>query len=491
MGILFFALALRLAGIQSRPIWYDEAFTKLFAQQSPASMLESTLTRNTDTSAAEEHPPLYYLGLWGWFQLFGVSISVARIFSIMLSLIVILLIHQIAQTLFDPVTALTAAAFASILPFQIHYAQELRMYSMLTLWLMLATLSYLHAHAGRTKWWGVFAVSAALAQYTHNLAAIYLIPLALSPLFQRDWKTLRFVAASGFFALFLYLPWMLQLPAQFAKVSSSFWVERPGAERFFTLLLYYLPHLPLPGVQLLIGLSLAMIVFALAAFQTFLAWKNKLSSPGNGIWTTYLTFAPALLLWLFSQAVPVYIERALLPAHAVFVIWLAWAFTQTKMPGMIQSIAVLCIATVAILGINQQINYTGFPYGPYEDINVSLQRQMQPGDVIVHSSKLSYLPAHVYSPDLPQAFIMDPPGSAVDTLSADIRKKWNLTEYANIASASENAKRVWLIIFEQSIEEFTAQGRATHPHLEYLQENFSLQTLETRDDLQIYLFIRP
>lgn len=488
--IFILALLLRSVGITARPIWYDEAFTMLFASQSPEQILNNTLFKNSDSSAAEEHPPLYYFGLWAWLKLFGVSISAARAFSILLSLLVILLIYQIAKKLFDPVSALVSAAIASLLPFQVHYAQELRMYSMLTFWLALTTLAFLHARTGNWKWWLVFAASAAFSQYTHNLAAIYLIPLALTPIFQRDWKTLRSLIFAGFCALILYLPWMLQLPAQFAKVSSSFWVERPGIERFFTLILFYLPHLPLPGIQLMVGFFLAMMLLTLAAFQTYLGWKRKVPSSRRGLWTAYLAFTPPLLLWLVSQFVPVYIERALLPAHALFCIWLAWAFTQTKVPRFIQGVAVVLVAATAFMGINQHIKYSGFPYGDYAKINASLQEQSQTGDVIVHSSKLTYLPAFYFSPQLAQGFIADPPNSSVDTLSKGIRQTWDLTEYESIESATDDAERVWFIIFKQSIEEYTAQGLPTHPQLEYLETEFTLASLEEWDDIQVYLFVR-
>lgn len=489
--IFIFALALRLIGIRSRPIWYDEAFTMLFASQSPEDILNNTLFKNSDSSAAEEHPPLYYFGLWAWLKLFGLSIPSARAFSILLSLLVILLIHQIAQKLFDPVTALASAAIASLLPFQVHYAQELRMYSMLTFWLALTTLAFLYARTGNWKWWLVFSVSAAFSQYTHNLAAVYLIPLALTPIFQRDWKTLRALTLAGFCALILYLPWMLQLPAQLAKVTSSFWVERPGVERFFTLILFYLPHLPLPNTQLIVGFFLAMMLLALAAFQTYLGWKNKVLSTRRGLWTTYLAFTPPILLWLVSQFIPVYIERALLPAHALFCIWLAWAFTQTKVPRFIQGVVAVFITVFAFMGISQHVKYNGFPYGDYAKINTSLQEQFQAGDVIVHSSKLSYLPAFYFAPQLAQGFIADPPNSSVDTLSKGIRTAWHLTEYESIESATTHASRVWFIIFRSSIEEYKAQGFPSHPHLEYLDTHYKLQFIKEQAEIQIYLYMQP
>jgi uncharacterized membrane protein len=133
--------------------------------------------------------------------------------------------------------------FAALAPFQIHYSQEIRMYSFLAMWLLLATYAYQRgSKTGNWPWWIVFSVAAALAQYTHNLAAFYLVPLALLPILQKDWKTFRAVLLAGMGALLLYFPWALQLPAQFAKVQTAYWVERPDVSKLFTLLLVF--HCP-------------------------------------------------------------------------------------------------------------------------------------------------------------------------------------------------------------------------------------------------------
>ncbi len=72
--VLALALIVRLMGIISRPIWYDEAFSILLAEQEPAAILSGTLAPDADSSAAEEHPPAYYFALWGWIQLYGNSL---------------------------------------------------------------------------------------------------------------------------------------------------------------------------------------------------------------------------------------------------------------------------------------------------------------------------------------------------------------------------------------------------------------------------------
>lgn len=479
--ILTLALILRLAGAQTRPIWYDEAFSILLAEKGPAAILGGTLAADTNSSAAEEHPPAYYFALWGWMQGFGSSLISVRLLSILFSFGTIICIYKIAEHLFDHQTAFVAATLTAILPFQVHYGTEIRMYMMLAFWLVLATLAFLKRN------WVIFSLSAALAQYTHNLAAFYLIPLALTPIFQRDWKTLRNLTLAGFASIILYLPWLFQLPAQVSKVTSNFWIEKPGFEKIFTLFLMYVPHLPLPNPLLPLGFLFATLVIAIAAFQTHLSKKYRLETTEHGLWLAYLSFAPPILLWIISQIFPLYVERALLPSHTIFCIWLGWSLTQTKTPHPVQLFIFSLIIASVVLGVHQHLTYRGFPYVTISVVQ-RLENQFEKDDVIIHSNKLSYLPAFYLAPALlQQGFILDPANSSVDTLSPVTRDILNLIYFEDIQKGTQSANRVHYVVYKQSLEEYEHAGRA-HPDIEYLNKNFTLETIETWDDLMIYIY---
>jgi hypothetical protein len=404
--------------------------------------------------------------------------------SVIVSLGIILCVYLITHHLFDSPTALIASLLSAILPFQIHYGQEIRMYVFLTFWLCLATYAFLK------RQWILFSLAAALAQYTHNLAVFYLIPLAFTPIFQKDWKTLRSLTLAGFVSIILYSPWLTQLPAQLSKVTSVFWIEKPGVEKLFTLLLIYLPNLPLPNKVMPTALLLATLTIALAAFQTYRVNKVDPKKAGYGIWLAYLSFTPPLLLWLTSQISPMYVERALLPSHAIFCIWLAWALIHTKLPRQIQLFTFALILFSAGMGYYQHITYKGFPYGPFAALDKSLQNRLKPGDIIIHSNKLSYLPLFYFNRNLPQSYIIDLQGSPTDTLSPATRKILGLKIQNSIETSSTNAARLWYIIYQQSIDEFISQGFLIPPDIKYLNNNFTLASIETLNDIRLYLYIR-
>jgi 4-amino-4-deoxy-L-arabinose transferase-like glycosyltransferase len=478
------ALVVRLLGIVSRPIWYDEAFAILFSAKGPAAMLYGTLTP-TGAGAADIHPLGYYTLLWLWMQTFGQSLVATRLLSILAGTTTVFLVWLLARELFNEKIAFVASLFVALAPFQVHYSQEIRMYSFLALWLLLATYAYVRgAKGGGVRWWILFAVSAALAQYTHNLAGFYLVPLALTPLLRRDWKSLRSVVLAGMGALLLYLPWLIQLPSQLAKVSSVYWVERPGVEKLFTLLLVYVTNLPLPNNTLLfVGLFIALAVFIIAATQTF----RRNNRNANALWLFYLAFAPPLLLFLISQWIPVYIERALLPSGVLFCVWLAWALFDTSLPRVFQYGLVGLLAAGAGMGIYQHVTYRGFPYAPFREMETSIQSRMQAGDAIVHASKATLLPSAYYNPDLPQTFIADPPGSGIDTYAPATQQVVGRIASPDMESATRGARRVWFIVFQWHIDAYARMGRA-HPLLEPLKQNYTLESADTWGDIRIYLF---
>jgi len=114
-----------------------------------------------------------------------------------------------------------------------------------------------------------------------------------------------------------------------------------------------------------------------------------------------------------------------------------------------------------------------------------------PGDVVIHSSKLSYLPAFYFDRGLPQSFLLDPPGSSTDTLSPATQEILHVSGDENIEEASAGSDRVWYIVFQQSLDELESRGFQLHPDLDYLNNNFILTSNQTFDDVKLYLYAQP
>ena len=488
--ILLVALVIRLLGITTRPIWYDEAFAVLFSEKGIAAMLAGTLSPNVQGIAADIHPLAYYTLLYEWMKIFGESLASVRILSILLGMGTVLLTYYLMRAMFKETRlAFLGALGVALSPFQVHYSQEIRMYALLALALTGATVAFWQGlHTNRRFWWVLFAVCAALAQYTQNLAAFYLVPLAMTPIFMRRWDKVKLTILAGAGALLLYLPWLVQIPAQFAIIQAAYWVDRPTITSLFTTMLAYVTNLPVDGHWLPSALAVTVLVIALAAYQTWLAFRRKLPGAGKGLWLAYLAFAPAVLMFIFSQWQPVYIERGLLPSGVMFWLWLAWVLMATGLPHFLRILNFLLLIIVISFGLATHLTYAGFPYGPYQSLDASLEARFQPGDVIIHSNKLSMLPALYFDRSLKQSFIADPAGGSTDTLAPATQQVLGIQASPSLETAVGNANRIWFIIFKQSIDEATQAGLAAHPQITWLNEHFRLISMETWGPLLVYVY---
>jgi hypothetical protein len=204
----------------------------------------------------------------------------------------------------------------------------------------------------------------------------------------------------------------------------------------------------------------------------------------------YLAFAPLILLYLVSQLQPVFVERALLPAGVFFWMWAAWALLRTGLPHPVYFTAAIILVITFGLGLVQHITYRGFPYAPYPQMADWLQSEAQPQDVILHSNKLTMLPLHYYAADLPQRYVADSPGSGADTLSEDTQQILGVHGDATIEAAVGSAGRVWLVIFDQAVQEYLDAGASNHPHLDWLERNFRLAQSKSWGDARVILYTR-
>ena len=100
------------------------------------------------------------------------------------------------------------------------------------------------------------------------------------------------------------------------------------------------------------------------------------------------------------------------------------------------------------------------------------------------------LPAMYFDSTLSQSFIGDEPGSQADTLAAATQQVLGIEAEPGIESATSNASQVWYIVYTRSVAEYKTGGHKTHPDLEFLNANYTLQLVEDWDGLQLYFFTK-
>ena len=489
--ILLLATTLRLVNLGGRAVWYDEAFSILFARRSWGEMIAGTF--GPTAAAAEEHPLLYYFTLHGWLRLFGDSPAAARLLSVVCGVVTVALIYFLGQRLFNRRVGTTAALFAALAPFPLYYAQEARMYALLGLATTAAVYFFVRAWQ-ENGWrdWAGYALSAAAALYSHNLAALFLLSLAGWILWrwrrQRRAVHWRSVVGAHLALLLLYAPWLLALPRQLQTIAANYWVQRPGLlELVQTLFVFHFAadNQGLPPRLLPFAIFFSLLILALLALELAKMRRQPAGEPFAGAISLllWLTFAPVLLAFLISQARPIYVLRALLPSALIYLLLAARLLPWGGVPRPIKGGVLGGALLVVIAALLYHYSYASFPRPPFPQAVAYLQQQVAPGDLIIHSNKLTFLPSHYYAPNLPQTFIADPPGSPSDTLDEATQAVLGVSESADLPTAAGGRGRVWLVIFAAAAAE-----TAPHPHLAWLQAHYALAQTQAFNDLLIYEF---
>jgi 4-amino-4-deoxy-L-arabinose transferase-like glycosyltransferase len=488
--VLGVGLAARLPGLGTKPLWYDEAFSVLFSRAGLPAMISGTLS-SSGASDAEIHPLLYYILLEGWTSLLGQQGLVVRLFSVVFGLVGIAVAYLLARRLFSERIALAAGLVFALSPFQIHYSQEVRMYSLLACLLLAATLCLLRAMEGAGwKAWMAFSILSVAAQYTHNLAAFYLVPLAMTPLWRRKWGDALRVGFAGGLALALYLPWLVVVGSQVARIEEKYWIARPGATELVTTLLEYCSSLPQPVWALPILLGACLLVLVAGCLALLRAVRARSADAGHALWLAYLAGAPAVLLFLVSQRLPVYLDRALIPSAGAFALWIGWALWSDHLSRPMAWTGRAALVVAVVVGLASYYTYRGFPYAPFAEAGRVLESSRGADEIVLHSNKLSALPGMYYTPGLPQAFVADPPATASDTLAPAAQDALGIAESATAAEAVGAARGVWLVMFSRETQDYLEAGGAAPPALSWLEANFVRQEERALGDLLLLHYRR-
>jgi mannosyltransferase len=299
IGLVAAGAFLRFFLIADKSIWLDEAFSIAITQRSLFDVLSMVV--RTDT-----HPPLYYLLLKIWL-LFGSSEAQARSLSAVFSIAAIPLMYMVASSLFEDRRAgLMGAAILAFSPFQIWYAQETRMYAMLTFFVLASAYFFLQAlRQGTRIYWAGYVITTSLALYTDNGAIWYVASISIFFLLthRRFSKRLAGWLVSNFALGLAYVPWLPFFFHQTQQVTESFWLPPPS---FQTVLGAFLDFQSYNFPLIEISILYLTTIFVWAFIVPRKSWQQQLAS----LWL----FLPLLASLLLSLRQPIFLSRNLIAA---------------------------------------------------------------------------------------------------------------------------------------------------------------------------------
>jgi uncharacterized membrane protein len=181
--ILVVTILLRLIAI-NQSLWLDEAISANVVKL-PINQIVSNF------SVSDFHPPLYYWWLDLWVKIFGNTVVIMRLSSVLFSVIIVWGIYKIGKELENKNLGLWAAWFVAINPLLIYYGQELRMYMMSTMWLVGAVYYWIKIIKNNKKLpidWLLFNIFCFLAFVTFYGSVFLIGAMILYFLVSKEWK---------------------------------------------------------------------------------------------------------------------------------------------------------------------------------------------------------------------------------------------------------------------------------------------------------------
>ncbi len=213
--VILLATYLRFNLIESQSLWYDEG--------NSAKMIFRSTMEIVSASAADVHPPGYYILLKVWSGMMGGSEFALRSLSAFVGLVVVSCMYLIGRKIGNYAVGSLAALLGSIHPGLVYYSQEVRMYMVCTLLsVVLVYTSIKLCDESKTSnvalfsvWRVLFVLCGVVGMYVHYAFGFILVAINVACVYEgirSDQETrkrilLEFVCLQVGIVV-LYIPWL-------------------------------------------------------------------------------------------------------------------------------------------------------------------------------------------------------------------------------------------------------------------------------------------
>lgn len=430
-----------------KAIWWDESLSLLRAQSSWRDILINRIhISGADTT--DQHPPAYFALLHIVTLVAGQSDTALRFPSACFAAALIPLLYVVGKHLRNQATGLLAAAGGALSPFLLWYAQEARMYTLVT-WLGLLSIYLLWQALVRLKWYlfvvyGITLTLGLLTQYlfilllpSHLLVAAALVPGRKLFMSRKRWKLYLGIAA-------------IILPMAVVGLVSAMVIQRIpelGSNRTFVPL-WMLVRDGFNSFSL--GLSvvyeqiwyLDLVFWALYTAGIAVLTYEQIRLKNVSLLIIQLAllvgyiFIPMVLMWLFSFIAPLYMgSRYLLMCLSAFVLSVAVGLDVLWHRSRLVSVVVICVLLAATT--YSLIRYFTVDYYANKEDYRSAARLIAANEsgadvIVLNGSEIEAQFKHYYEGHLPIV-----PFPLVDYTQEDIE--------SGLQNLAAQFDRIWLI----------------------------------------------
>ncbi len=351
-------------------LWIDEALTVGLAQQ-PITEIPSMLR-------LDGSPPLYYLVLHVWLQLFGSGEAASHALSLVFATLSIPVAFWAGSSLFDRRTAWIGAVLAATSPFLTHFANETRMYSLVTLLAIVVSAAFVHAFIrGTDRALAVFVGALVALLYTHNwgiylavAAAVALLPALLAAEHPR--KVLR----RGLFAFgavgLAYLPWAFVLVGQVGSTGAP-WSFTPGARQVVAEV-----------AALVRDERVLFVLLAVVPVGILELLRRPRSADGATAWAlVFLVALPIGLGWAVSHIEPSWATRYLAVVVGPLLLLAARGLARAGTAGVLALLIAVALWVQPLTRLQGNLDLDRAGKSDAKALAASIDQRLEDGDLVI------------------------------------------------------------------------------------------------------------
>ena len=385
--------------IFSDNLWLDEIYTLAEVNASYSSLIHVFFT--------ETHPPLYFLALKLFSDIFGYSTITAHFFSLLGCLATMLLgIFPIRKAFGDRVS-LIFLFLCLTMPFMMWYSHEIRMYS----WAMFLVLaSFVYAvrviQTNDTGCWILFTVFSIAGTYIHYYAimSVALIVVFLGSYLwmkKRDiiWK---WFISTGTICL-AFLPFLPMLYSQVSGVNDGFWIT------FSPMSLVLIPYSIFTLHSTISILNTVFVVF-IGCVSLGLLYKMFTTKPWTNNEIIALSCVVIITIVLLFTTLYSLLVQPVIQARYIMIMACLGLLFFSIMLSKIQNKIILTVFIVVMLastGVSYYSNYQSEYNGELTEVMDSLTSSLPDDSIIIYDESHSYGVCGYYLKMFEHLFVVD------------------------------------------------------------------------------------
>ncbi|MFC1992461.1 glycosyltransferase family 39 protein [Chloroflexota bacterium] len=366
-GLLFLILVilvgtfLRFYALGVESIWYDEASAINLSIQNIATVLR-------DCAVTQNHPPLYFVLLHYWIELFGTSEVATRSLSVIFGIVSMLVIYKIGLSLYNRTLGLLACLLSATSFFHIAYSQEVRSYSLLLLLSLLSYYSFIKIlQVNNKRWYFTYFISNILLSYTHAYGILITASQAIIMIFvwsRHREVVFKFLGTLGAIIL-VSIPLLLLMSGRITQfVTDGFWVPEPVLADIGKTLVAFSAYWGRDIAKLIVIIFAPLIIVSFFSINEIsgewnwrspvaslekLKWRISLDQFEVSLILTVWLLAPIVLAFIQSKLItPTYQIRYLIGASPALYLLIAKGLTSISKKKLFYPILVLIIAMSSI-----------------------------------------------------------------------------------------------------------------------------------------------